>query len=73
MLFTGKEEGGSEAELKESSEDCVEWDAGLALHGAAQRGDLRALALAIAHGGDVNYVHRTAEGTTPLIQAVIGV
>uniref|UniRef100_A0A8C4WRV3 Arf-GAP with coiled-coil, ANK repeat and PH domain-containing protein n=1 Tax=Eptatretus burgeri TaxID=7764 RepID=A0A8C4WRV3_EPTBU len=68
----GKEEGRSEAELKEGSEDCVEWDAGLALHGAARCGDLRALALAIAHGGDVNYVHRTAEGTTPLIQAVIG-
>uniref|UniRef100_UPI00358F3F60 arf-GAP with coiled-coil, ANK repeat and PH domain-containing protein 2-like isoform X2 n=1 Tax=Myxine glutinosa TaxID=7769 RepID=UPI00358F3F60 len=68
----GKEEGGSEVEVKEISEDCAEWDPGLALQGAARRGDLRALALAIAHGGDVNYVHRTAKGTTPLIQAVIG-
>lgn len=53
--------------------DVRELHPGLLAHRAARARDLRALAMALAHGAEVNWADAEDEGKTPLVQAVLGV
>ncbi|XP_030183356.1 arf-GAP with coiled-coil, ANK repeat and PH domain-containing protein 3 isoform X3 [Lynx canadensis] len=52
--------------------DVRELHPGLLAHRAARTRDLRALAMALAHGAEVNWADAEDEGKTPLVQAVLG-
>ncbi|KAM4872450.1 arf-GAP with coiled-coil, ANK repeat and PH domain-containing protein 3 isoform 2-T2 [Thomomys bottae] len=69
------EESSGEAEAEAEAwglSDVRELHPGLLAHRAARTRDLPALATALAHGAEVNWVDTEDEGKTPLVQAVLG-
>ncbi|XP_012662735.1 arf-GAP with coiled-coil, ANK repeat and PH domain-containing protein 3 isoform X2 [Otolemur garnettii] len=71
------EESSSEVDADAEAEawglaDVRELHPGLLAHRAARTRDLPALAMALAHGAEVNWADVEDEGKTPLVQAVLG-
>lgn len=69
------EESSGEAEIEQEAsdtEDLRELTPGMLIYKAAQARNMPAMAEALAHGADVNWINDEDENKTPLIQAVTG-